>query len=208
MQAIETIKTEAGITTPTNLADLLRLPNVLHSNELGIEKDSEKALLSHIAEIAQDLIVSRKKEGLDLKNDMTAQFDSIKGQIETITKTVAEVIDAKKVIISDVMDKITETEDVNDLSVLEIQKNTLLHEVEKADINEELVRFASHVKNILELIESEISPKGKKIDFILQELNREINTMAAKCPHVTISKIVIDIKSKLEKAREQAQNIV
>lgn len=208
MQAIETIKTEANITTPTNLADLLRLPNVLHSNELGIEKDSEKVLLSHIADIAQELIVSQKKEGADLKNDMTAQFDSIKGQIEVITKTVAEVIEAKKAIISEVMDKITETEDVNDLSVLEIKKNTLLHEVEKADINEELVRFTSHIKNILELVESPISPKGKKLDFILQELNREINTMAAKCPHVTVSKIVIDIKSKLEKAREQAQNIV
>ena len=101
----------------------------------------------------------------------------------------------------------SKSEDV-DMCSIEIKKTNLVHELEKIDINEELVRFSSHIKNITDIINSSVYPKGKKIDFILQELNREINTIAAKCPHVIISKIVIDIKSKLEKAREQSQNIV
>jgi uncharacterized protein (TIGR00255 family) len=208
IQAIERIKKEANITTATNIADILRLPNVLHADEINIENESETALLHHIQELAQDLIENQKQEGLELKNDLHLQFNSVQQQIELIRTTLAEVIKIKKQSAAECMDKITQTTDLNDLSILEIQKNTLLHDVEKSDINEELVRFAAHIKNILELIESPVTSKGKKLDFILQEMNREINTMAAKCPHVSISKIVIDIKSELEKAREQSQNIV
>jgi len=208
IDAIELIKKEAKIESPITINDILRLPNVLHSDELGLDKKAEKFLLSEIENIANILIKNQKVEGAELKKDMNSQFQSMKEQMATVKETVGEVIAAKKAIISELMDKITTTEDVNELSVLEIQKNTLLHEVEKADINEEIIRFGSHIKNILELIESPVYPKGKKIDFILQELNREINTIAAKCPHAIISKIVIDVKSKLEKAREQAQNIV
>lgn len=207
-EAINIIKKEADIQTATTITDLLRLPNILHTDELGLEKKSEKIFLDEIAKLTEILVKNQKTEGKELQKDMVAQFQSIKKQIVTIKKTVAEVITAKKKIISDLMKKITETEDVNELSVLEVQKTNLLHEVEKADINEEIVRFVSHVKSILEVIASPDYPKGKKIDFILQEMNREANTIAAKCPNVVISKIVIDIKSKLEKAREQAQNIV
>jgi len=207
-EAIDTIKEEANIQTPTTVTDILRLPNILHTNELGLEKKSETLFLDEIGKLAEMLVKNQKVEGKELEKDMVGQFQSIKKQISTITETVAEVIETKKKTISELMKKITETEDVNELSVLEVQKTNLLHEVEKADINEEIVRFGSHVKSILELITSPDYPKGKKIDFILQEMNREANTIAAKCPHVIISKIVIDIKSKLEKAREQAQNIV
>ena len=208
LDAIEIIKKEVNIDSQIQIRDLLRLPNILHSNELDLEKNAENLFLHQIEKLTEELIANQLIEGKELKEDMLSQFKEVKSQMATIQKIVAEVIDEKKKAASEIMKKITATTDVNELSVFEVQKNTLLHDVEKSDINEEIVRFASHVKNILDFIESPVYPKGKKLDFILQEMNREINTIAAKCPHVEISAIVIDVKSKLEKAREQAQNIV
>ena len=92
--------------------------------------------------------------------------------------------------------------------LLEAKKTTLMYEIEKIDINEETVRFNSHLTNVAQQFETPDPIKGKKIDFIVQELNREINTIASKCSNITISSLAIDIKSELEKAREQAQNII
>ena len=208
LDAIEIIKKEVTIDSQIQIRDLLRLPNILHSNELDLEKNAENIFLHQIEKLTEELIANQLIEGKELKEDMLSQFKEVKSQMATIQKIVAEVIDEKKKAASEIMKKITATTDVNERSVFEVQKNTLLHDIEKSDINEEIVRFASHVKNILDFIESPVYPKGKKLDFILQEMNREINTIAAKCPHVEISAIVIDVKSKLEKAREQAQNIV
>lgn len=81
-------------------------------------------------------------------------------------------------------------------------------QLDKMDIHEELVRFASHITNFELCIHSDASEKGKKIDFILQELFRETNTIASKCLDAELSGLTIIIKVELEKAREQAQNIV
>lgn len=85
---------------------------------------------------------------------------------------------------------------------------TLLTEIEKIDIHEEIIRARLHAKNIIALVKDSTPLKGKKLDFTLQELNREINTIASKCNHGQISALTIDMKSDIEKAREQAQNVL
>jgi uncharacterized protein (TIGR00255 family) len=76
------------------------------------------------------------------------------------------------------------------------------------DIHEEIIRFASHIDSVKPLLDKAAFEKGKRLDFILQELLRETNTMMAKCPSYDISSSCIDIKVELEKAREQVQNIL
>jgi uncharacterized protein (TIGR00255 family) len=76
------------------------------------------------------------------------------------------------------------------------------------DIHEEITRFASHIESVKPLLDQPVFEKGKRLDFILQELLRETNTMMAKCPSYGISSLCIDIKVELEKAREQVQNIL
>ena len=90
----------------------------------------------------------------------------------------------------------------------EMQKNALYAILDKIDVHEEIVRFKNHLKTLLASLESSDIEKGKRIDFILQELSREINTITAKCSDATISSHAINIKVELEKAREQTQNIV
>jgi len=80
--------------------------------------------------------------------------------------------------------------------------------LDKMDIHEEIVRFKSHLKNITQQLESEKKEKGKRLDFTLQELAREINTLSSKCSDASITSQAINIKVELEKSREQTQNIV
>ena len=90
----------------------------------------------------------------------------------------------------------------------EAKKSALYLELDKMDVNEEIVRFKSHLKNLEKIILSEDNEIGKRLDFTLQELTREANTLASKAPEATISTDAISIKVELEKIRELAQNIV
>ena len=90
----------------------------------------------------------------------------------------------------------------------EAQKNTLYTTLDKIDIHEEIIRFKSHLHNLAQGITTDEVEKGKRLDFTLQELGREINTITAKCSDATISTHAINIKVEIEKIREQIQNIV
>jgi uncharacterized protein (TIGR00255 family) len=93
-------------------------------------------------------------------------------------------------------------------SLAEMQKNALYVVLDKIDVHEEIVRFKNHIQTLQNSLISKDIEKGKRIDFILQELSREINTITAKCSDGTISSHAINIKVELEKAREQTQNVV
>ena len=90
----------------------------------------------------------------------------------------------------------------------ESQRNTLYNDLNKLSIHEEIIRFKSHLKNLEQFIDSDEVEKGKRIDFTLQELSRETNTIAAKCANATISSLAITSKVELEKIKEQNQNVV
>jgi len=93
---------------------------------------------------------------------------------------------------------------------LDIDQSRLLTEVavfaDKSDIEEELTRIDSHVKQFLEVL-NEANVVGRKLDFLVQELNRETNTIGSKANHLEISQIVVNVKAELEKIREQVQNV-
>ena len=92
--------------------------------------------------------------------------------------------------------------------VIELRRTQLYYDLERMDIHEEIVRFKSHLQALKAIMHSSDIEKGRRIDFTLQELMREVNTLAAKCSDANISTHAITIKIELEKIREQAQNIV
>ena len=175
------------------LAQILQLPNVLQNNTIELNEKIEAEILQAVSLLSIQLIETQKTEGALLAIDIKEQLASMQIKIVKIQSLSIELIKEKK---------------ENLKCLLETKKTTLLYEIEKIDINEETVRFNSHLTNLASQFETEETAKGKKIDFIIQELNREINTIAAKCSNIAISSLAIDIKSELEKAREQAQNII
>jgi uncharacterized protein (TIGR00255 family) len=213
--AINIIQNEFNIQEQITLAQILQLPHALQAEEIQLNQTTEQLILNAIVHVAENMITTQQEEGLQLACDIKQQLASMTVKIQEIQKLSALHIQEKKDSLKEVITQLATFEPLTNLEtksteqcLLEAKKSTLMYEIEKIDINEETVRFNSHLKNINLQFQVQDSLKGKKLDFTIQELNREINTIASKCSHIGISSLAIDIKSELEKAREQAQNII
>ena len=211
MDAIKIIQKTCNLKEEVSLGTLLQLPNILLVEEENLNSKTEEKILAAIETLADSLILTRQSEGNVLADDIKHHVLNISKNLTLIKKSSIKAIAAKKkeleALIVNLQKSATQELSV-DNCLLENQKITLLAELEKIDINEEIVRASSHVKSIVQLLDQDSLSKGKKLDFTLQELNRETNTIASKCSHIAISSMTIDIKADLEKAREQAQNIL
>lgn len=212
LHAINEIKASCNISEPVHLSTILQLPNILQVEDMVLHSNAEEAVLHAIETVAQQLIKTRMSEGTVLAKDIAKNMKDVQKNLTLVKKASTKAISEKKKDIDQTMQKL-QTFLPDDSSVekmmLEQSKLSLLSELEKIDINEEIVRATSHINNIVEILDNKkIISQGKKLDFTLQELNREVNTIASKCSHSTISSLTIDIKTDIEKAREQAQNIV
>lgn len=162
-------------------------------------KNSVKEVLD---EVSEAYIGMRKREGERLKRDIEAK-------LEAISARVAEIEEIEPGVVKEYQENL-EQKIADLLGNAEFDRSRVLTEVavfaDKAAIDEETVRLKSHIKEFSKTLNAS-GPVGKKLDFILQEMNREINTTGSKANNIEISKIVIDVKSELEKIREQIQNI-
>jgi len=199
-QVKKTIKLEGDLT----VSDLLHIPDIFEVEKKEIDKKFEKELLKIFAELANNVTKVRKKEGSALKQDLKDRFATIEKEITSVEKVAAKLMEAKKKEVTNIIKEIDARED----ETLDARKSALYISLDKMDIHEEIVRFKSHLKNIKQQIESETTEKGKRLDFTLQELAREVNTLSAKCSDASITTQAINIKVELEKSREQTQNIV
>jgi len=211
LKAIKKIQTTCKIKEEVSLSTLLQLPNILQVEETAFTTKTEEKILNVIADLADSLMLTRKTEGNVLALDIETCIKEVLKNIKLIKKNSGVALTHKKKELDSVLTQIqafASTDSSIEKALLEQHKITLLSELEKIDINEELVRAAAHIDSIQNLIKDSSASKGKKLDFTLQELNREINTIASKCSHSLISSLTIDIKTDIEKAREQAQNIL
>jgi len=213
LDAIDIIQKKFNLSDKVTLTQILQLPNALQSEEMQLNEEVEAAIIESVDQLSLQLIETQKTEGALLEVDIKEQLTSMHNKIVKIKEFSLELIKEKKENLKNVMTLLLEfpveqEQKSQEQCLLETKKSTLLYEIEKVDINEEIVRFNSHLVNLASQFNTQEKTKGKKIDFIIQELNREINTIAAKCSNISISSLAIDIKSELEKAREQAQNII
>ena len=186
-----------------SMGDILRLPDILIRNEPGDEDDLKKIFLTALKKALDEMEKIRLIEGKNIQSDLITRLNSIKiivNEIRTISELNCNVTleyYKKKIQIL--------TKDVS------VDESRLLQEAailsEKKDITEELVRLSSHIDLFENNIDSSEN-QGKKLNFILQEMGREINTLGSKTDIIEISHMVVDMKDGLEKIREQVQNIV
>lgn len=204
LSALDTIKKTFDLEGTLSIANLLLLPNIFNAEEQELDAASKKIVFDAMNQLVEELIRAQTQEGETLKKDIQERIAVIAQEIQSIERAFESVMTNQK---QKVADAITDLE--KDTSKFaEMQKNALYAVLDKIDVHEEIVRFKSHLKNLSASLEGATIEKGKRIDFILQELAREINTITAKCSDATISSHAINIKVELEKAREQAQNIV
>lgn len=204
IHAINTIKTRFNITQNIELDHLLRLPDIFAVEEVASDITVENRIIDVIRELLNTLIQGRINEGAHLEADLRARIKVMQHEVENIESAARTLITTHKEKIT----RIAQEQGIDISSFAQSQQESLYALLDKMDIHEEIIRFKSHLAHMLEQLDSSETEKGKRLDFTLQELGREINTITAKCSDAAISKRAINIKVEIEKAREQVQNIV
>ena len=152
--------------------------------------------------VIEETISFRTKEGNNILKDIKNNIEILENFSEIIEKNSQ----AHKISIKNDLEKKAKSINIeNDYGRFEQE---LFYYLEKMDINEEIIRLRSHFKFFSELINNEHNEKGKKLGFICQEIGREINTIGSKCNNSIIQNSVVEMKSSLEKIREQTLNIL
>lgn len=201
-QALGELAAAVGKETEIPLADYARLPDVLTVQEKEEDQEAVRALFERALGSALDgLILMREQEGERMCADILEKI----GNVERLRDDIAE---RAPLVVCEYRDKLTQR--IAALTEGEIDEARLMTEVaifaDRAAIDEELVRLKSHAQAIRETAALS-EPVGRKLDFLVQELNREVNTIGSKASDTAIAQAVVAAKGEIEKLREQVQNI-
>lgn len=202
--SLETIVDQLNIKDEIKLSHILSVSEIIKMERKELDEDITWDCLKTALDMALEKVMDmRIKEGIILKKDMESQIIKIEKMVMEIENRSPIVVEEYKEKLKDRIEELLDEEYNLDEERL---NNEIAFFADKSDINEEIVRFNSHISQFLKALE-EAEPVGRKLDFIIQEMNREINTIGSKANDLVIGNYVIDVKSELEKMREQAQNI-
>lgn len=203
IDAIKHISEEYELPCDMTAMNVSRFSDVLSVEKRELDADAVAAGIREIAEQAlNDFDAMRLREGEKLRDDVLSKLETINALVSTVEenapKTVAEYRERLLQKLNDV------------LGTAGIEESRILTEAaifaDKVAVDEETVRLRSHMSQLKTMINGS-SPTGRKIDFLIQEFNREANTIGSKCQNADIAHVVVDLKSEIEKIREQIQNI-
>lgn len=203
IQAMQSMRDRFALKDDITVSLIGRFPDVVRVEKP--EEDQEKiwSLLQIALENAiQSLVAMRVSEGQELSSNLLDRIDAIEGTIKDIAKRAPDVVLEYK---SKLENRIKELMDQQTVDESRMAVEVALF-ADRCSIDEELVRLGSHLVQFREALHFD-QPVGRKLDFLMQEMNREINTIGSKANDLAITKIVVDVKSELEKIREQIQNI-
>ena len=203
VDAAKRLSAETGIDTRITAADLFRAPGIFKIDELGASPDDVRgALMTALESALSQLIRMQSDEGAHLRADLEARLDSIAREVEGIAALAPLVPVGHR---QNLMKRLSESG-----LALDLGDDRLLREIalfaERCDVTEELTRLSSHLSLFRSYLASD-EPMGRPLDFLCQELNRELNTIGSKANDADIARCVVHSKTELEKIREQVQNV-
>jgi len=183
---------------------LVREGGIIRSVEIDRDMDAVWPVVKDcVDEALNNLVEMRRKEGEFIALDITGRIDRIEKSVHLIEKESSDLLYHYQQRLKERIVALTR-------GMVEIDPERITQEAaflaDKSDVSEEIVRVASHIKQFRAIMKSE-EPAGRKLNFLLQELNREFNTMGSKTEKAHVSHIVVEVKSELEKIREQIQNL-
>ena len=202
IEELKSLADEEGISSNIEVVDIAKFPDILN---LKIEQDDEtikNEAISVLEKAVDQLYEMRQIEGKRIAEDLLKRIEIIDDKVTKISEKSTGLIQEYVVKLEGRVREILQTE--------EIDKSRIAQEVviyaDKCSIEEEITRLKSHVSQFKDLLQSD-GAVGKKLDFLVQEMNRETNTIGSKSACLEITNSVIDIKTELENIREQIQNI-
>ena len=197
------LRKSAKIKEPVKLEHLLHFSEVFESKETEENETEWKIFAQALTNAIDELKTMRMKEGAELARDMMGRVTSINSTLDSIEQLAKLRVPDERKKLQERIAAMLEDKSIIDNQRLELEIALLS---DKLDVTEECVRFRSHNKFFLEALQSKAS-EGRKLNFLIQEMNREANTIGSKCNDVQIAHLVVGIKEELEKVREQLQNI-
>ncbi len=204
LEALREIGERLSITDDISVSALVKFPDILVVEKKEYDEDEIWNSLSASLDIAlQRLIEMRELEGKQLKVDFLKRLDIISDMIRQIEDRSPQILTEYRQRLLDRMKELLEDGPSIDESRVLMEAALF---ADKSNITEELVRFHSHIRQFKSILEEDDSV-GRKLDFLIQEMNREVNTIGSKANDLQLTNIVINLKSELEKLREQIQNI-
>jgi uncharacterized protein (TIGR00255 family) len=195
----------AGALTP---GDLLRMPQAMTIRERQTDSDESVMLevaaraTSAVGDALTDLDTMRSREGEHLRADLDRRLELVADLVERIAVAADEGRSAMEQRLAERVAQIRTELQADEVAVAQ----EIVRTAARSDISEEVARFRGHVRHWLTLADSS-EPCGRKLDFLLQEMNREVNTMGSKADGLRVSELIIAAKAELEKMREQVQNV-
>ena len=199
------LKENFGLSGDISLEMIANMPDVLKAiPDVEDEEEITEAILIPVKRAALNLETMRSAEGEKLAEDLLA-----KG--ETIKQILDKIAERSPLVVKDYMGKLTDR--ISELlsGNAQLPEERILTEAaifaDKCAIDEEITRLSSHLIQLKKIVESDSEAEGKKLDFLVQEMNREANTIGSKANDITITNYMLEIKSEIEKIREQVQNV-
>ncbi len=203
VDALNEIANTYGVANEIKSTDVARFPDVLSTHK---DEQDEETVFENVKQVlskAVDMFVQmRQTEGEKLKQDVNSRCQTILQHVAFVESQSQESVKAYRARIEEKMREL--------LGDVQVDEQRLLTETaifaDKTAVDEETVRLKSHIEQLSQMMDSG-EAVGRKIDFLVQEMNRETNTIGSKCSDIEITRTVVDIKAEIEKIREQIQNI-
>ncbi len=203
INALRSVSGELGLKDDLVLSKLIKLPEIFVVQK---SPDNQEQIWTDVAEVADEALSKfvgmRSTEGEKLKNDIVLKADLILNMVGKVEEISPQTVENYRNRLYQKLSEILENKDIDEQRIL----TEAAVFAEKVAVDEETVRLRSHISQLKNMFDSE-EPVGRKLDFIVQEMNREVNTIGSKAQDLNITKIVVDMKAEIEKIREQIQNI-
>ena len=203
IKALRSVKDEFALADDLSLSSIMRLPDVF---TVVKTEDDEEEIWRDVSEVANGALAlfleMRKTEGAKLYDDVLSRLAAIEDNVTKIEDRSPKVNDEYRDRLFAKLQEVLQDTNIDEQRVL----TEAAIFADKTAVDEETVRLRSHIAQFRGLLEAK-EPVGRKLDFLVQELNREVNTIGSKCQDITITKMVVDMKAEIEKIREQIQNI-
>lgn len=193
----------SGLNQEMRLETLLQMNDVVNvKTDTDDEEEMGRGLYETLSLGLDSLVEMRQKEGSAIENDLRKRLKRIGGFVNDVRDRTPEIVKAYSLRLKENVEKLCRG--------VEVDKDRIAQEVaifaEKSDITEELVRMGSHMEQFSGYLEMD-DAVGRRLDFLIQEMNREVNTLGSKASDGFVSRIVVEMKAELEKLREQVQNV-
>ena len=185
-------------------AEIAAYPGVLTTVEMESDVSGAKRLLIEaLDEALRQFVAMREAEGENLKADFLARVQRLENDVETLAALAPEIVERYRERLQKTIGALLAVEDIEPARV--IQEVAMY--ADKVNYTEEIVRLRSHFAQFRRILSEASSPVGRKLDFLIQEMNREINTTASKANSAQATQMAVEMKSEIEKLREQIQNV-